>query len=66
MPQLVYFEPKALDYPLGKELKQKFEALDIEIRYTTSHNQIRNLPETLICKSIELQNLPLLWVFAKH
>lgn len=44
IPQLVYFEPKALDYPLGKELKEKFEALGIEIRYTTSHNQIRDFP----------------------
>ena len=44
MPQLVYFEPKALEYPLGIELKEKFEGLGIEIRYTTSHNQIRNPP----------------------
>jgi spore photoproduct lyase len=44
MPQLVYFEPKALDYPLGKRLKEKFEKLGVEIRYTTSHNQVRNLP----------------------
>ncbi|MBS4223585.1 spore photoproduct lyase [Lederbergia citrea] len=44
MPQLVYFEPKALDYPLGQELYKKFQAKDIEIRYTTSHNQVRNLP----------------------
>ena len=44
LPQLVYFEPKALDYPLGIELKKKFEQLGVEIRYTTSHNQIRNLP----------------------
>jgi spore photoproduct lyase len=28
IPQLVYFEPKALvDYPLGKQLKEKFEKL---------------------------------------
>jgi spore photoproduct lyase len=44
MPQLVYIEPKALDYPLGRELKQKFEDMNIEIRETTSHNQIRDLP----------------------
>ena len=25
MPKLVYFEPKALEYPLGEELKEKFE-----------------------------------------
>ncbi|CAH0345700.1 spore photoproduct lyase [Bacillus sp. CECT 9360] len=44
VPQLVYIEPKALDYPLGRELKQKFEDMNIEIRETTSHNQIRGLP----------------------
>ena len=43
-PQLVYFEPNALDYPLGKELKEKFEKMGIETRFTTSHNQIRDLP----------------------
>ncbi|KMJ58210.1 radical SAM protein [Bacillus sp. LL01] len=44
VPQLVYIEPKALDYPLGMELKEKFESMGLEIRETTSHNQIRNLP----------------------
>ncbi|WP_077300784.1 spore photoproduct lyase [Virgibacillus pantothenticus] len=44
VPQLVYVEPKALEYPLGKELITKFEDMGIEIRQTTSHNQIRNLP----------------------
>ena len=32
------------DYPVGGELKEKFEKLGKEIHYTTSHNQIRNLP----------------------
>lgn len=44
MPQLVYVEPRALDYPLGKQLYEKFQKMGIEIRETTSHNQIRNLP----------------------
>lgn len=44
VPQLVYFEPAALEYPLGVKLKKKFEKMNIEIRYTTSHNQVRNLP----------------------
>lgn len=43
-PQLVYIEPRALEYPLGQELKKKFEGMDVEIRETTSHNQIRDLP----------------------
>jgi spore photoproduct lyase len=44
VPQLVYVEPRAMEYPLGKELVDKFENMGIEIRQTTSHNQIRNLP----------------------
>ncbi len=44
MPQLVYFEPKALEYPLGQQLLEKFTDLGTEIRYTTSHNHVRNLP----------------------
>ena len=44
VPQLVYVEPAALDYPLGKELISKFKDMGIEVRETTSHNQIRNLP----------------------
>jgi spore photoproduct lyase len=44
IPQLVYVEPGALEYPLGKELISKFEEKGIEVRETTSHNQIRNLP----------------------
>ncbi|WAA10790.1 spore photoproduct lyase [Fervidibacillus albus] len=44
VPRLVYFEPQALDYPLGKQLFDKFQQMGIEIRTTTSHNQIRDLP----------------------
>jgi spore photoproduct lyase len=44
IPQLVYIEPQALQYPLGIELKEKFERMGIEIRETTSHNQVRGIP----------------------
>jgi len=44
VPQLVYIEPGALEYPLGRQLKTKFEDMGIEIRKTTSHNQVRNIP----------------------
>ncbi|GGC82654.1 spore photoproduct lyase [Thalassobacillus devorans] len=44
IPELVYIEPRALEYPLGRELKEKFENKGIEIRETTSHNHVRNLP----------------------
>ncbi|WP_431309031.1 spore photoproduct lyase [Halalkalibacter lacteus] len=43
-PQLIYIEPGALEYPLGRELKSKFEKEGVEIRETTSHNQVRNIP----------------------
>lgn len=44
MPKLIYVEPRALEYPLGKELITKFDRMGIEIKETTSHNQIRNFP----------------------
>ncbi|OEH94472.1 spore photoproduct lyase [Bacillus solimangrovi] len=44
LPQLVYIEPRAMEYELGRNLRKKFEDMGIEIRETTSHNQVRNLP----------------------
>jgi spore photoproduct lyase len=44
VPQLVYIEPRALEYPLGVKLRDKFKDMGVEIRETTSHNQVRNLP----------------------
>ncbi|HET7559311.1 MAG TPA: spore photoproduct lyase [Limnochordia bacterium] len=43
-PERVYFEPRALAYPLGREIYAQASALGLEIRETTSHNQIRDLP----------------------
>lgn len=44
IPQLVFIEPQALEYPLGRELHQKFTDMGIEVRETTSHNQVRGIP----------------------
>lgn len=44
IPKLIYVEPRALEYPLGKQLVSKFEQMGLEIKETTSHNQIRNFP----------------------
>ena len=44
IPTRVFFEPAALDYPLGAELEQKFKAMGIPIESTTSHNQVRGIP----------------------
>ncbi|MFC7440044.1 spore photoproduct lyase [Laceyella putida] len=44
MPDLVYFEPDALSYPLGQELHRKFSKLGTPIEMTRSHNRITGLP----------------------
>jgi spore photoproduct lyase len=44
MPDLVYFEPDALKYPLGQELHEKFSALGTPVKITPSHNRITDLP----------------------
>ncbi|PTX62534.1 spore photoproduct lyase [Melghirimyces profundicolus] len=43
-PDLIFFEPDALQYPLGQELYDRFKETDIPIRKTTSHNQVRGIP----------------------
>lgn len=44
VPELVYFEPDALDYPKGKRILAWAESMGLPIRMTTSHNRITNLP----------------------
>jgi len=44
IPQRVYFEPEALQFSLGKSLKDKFEAMGIPILETTSHNRVTGIP----------------------
>lgn len=44
IPDLVYFEPGALEYPKGKEIMEFVTSRGIEYRMTTSHNRITNLP----------------------
>jgi len=44
VPDLVFFEPQALEYPLGKELYARCEKEQIPIKMTTSHNQVRGIP----------------------
>src|SRR5690554_2980054 len=43
-PELVYFEPNALNYPKGQRIYEWAKQLGLPIRETTSHNQIRDLP----------------------
>lgn len=44
IPDLVYFEPGALEYPKGKQIMEFVKERNIEYRMTTSHNRITNLP----------------------
>lgn len=44
VPKRAFFEPKALDYELGKELYEKLQALKIPIKFTGSHNRVTGIP----------------------
>lgn len=44
VPKRVYFEPEALEYPLGVRLKTLFAELGIDIRTTSSHNRVTGIP----------------------
>ncbi len=43
-PDFVFFEPKSLEYLLGKVLYERFKNKDIPVQMTTSHNQVRGIP----------------------
>ncbi|TVY11699.1 spore photoproduct lyase [Paenibacillus cremeus] len=44
VPELVYFEPDALNYPKGQKIHAWATQQGLPIRMTTSHNRITNLP----------------------
>ncbi|SCM80983.1 Spore photoproduct lyase [uncultured Sporomusa sp.] len=44
VPKRAFFEPEALEYPLGKELYEKLQALAVPIKFTGSHNRITGIP----------------------
>ncbi|EEG78900.1 spore photoproduct lyase [Dethiobacter alkaliphilus] len=43
-PQRVLFEERALDYPLGRSLWERFRKEDKEVRVIGSHNRVTGLP----------------------
>lgn len=43
-PVRVFFEPEALDYPLGKSLHQRFTKEGVPIQMITSHNRFSGIP----------------------
>ncbi|WP_028549170.1 spore photoproduct lyase [Paenibacillus sp. UNC451MF] len=44
VPELVYFEPDALNYPKGQKIMEWAQKQGLPIHMTTSHNRITNLP----------------------
>lgn len=44
VPDYVFFEPGALEYPLGEELYRRYQREGVPIQMTTSHNQVRGIP----------------------
>jgi spore photoproduct lyase len=44
VPKRVYFEPEALDYPVGRRLRETFTAMGIPVLITTSHNRVTGIP----------------------
>ncbi|HEU4963809.1 MAG TPA: spore photoproduct lyase [Bacilli bacterium] len=43
-PDAVFFEPQALEYPVGAALHKRFKEQGIEIKMTTSHNRVTGIP----------------------
>jgi spore photoproduct lyase len=44
VPKRAYFEPASLDYLLGQELYQRLKGLGVDIKMTSSHNRITDIP----------------------
>ena len=43
VPKRAFFEPNALEYPLGKELYDKLRALNVPVSFTGSHNRVTGM-----------------------
>jgi spore photoproduct lyase len=44
IPELVYFEPDAMNYEKGKQIYEWAQKENLPVKMTTSHNRITNLP----------------------
>ncbi len=44
IPDRIFFEKEALDYPLGKKLLDRFQREGKAVKYTSSHNRVKVLP----------------------
>ena len=44
IPARVFYEPSALDYPLGVSLVERFRKMGIPVSTTASHNRVTGIP----------------------
>ncbi|MBP2651121.1 MAG: splG [Firmicutes bacterium] len=44
LPVRAYFEPQALEYPLGKKIYNQLEDMNVPVRMASSHNRVTGLP----------------------
>ncbi len=44
VPDRVFYEPDALNYPLGKTLVERFQKMGMSVSPTTTHNRITGIP----------------------
>lgn len=44
IPSRVFYEPSALDYPLGVSLVERFQKMGIPVSATASHNRVTGIP----------------------
>ncbi|MCX7780002.1 MAG: spore photoproduct lyase [Negativicutes bacterium] len=44
VPKRAFFEPAALEYPLGREIYDRLQKLGVEIHTTGSHNRVTGIP----------------------
>lgn len=44
VPKRAFFEPRALDYPLGQELYDRLKEMNVPIQFTGSHNRVTGIP----------------------
>jgi spore photoproduct lyase len=44
LPSRAFFEPAALDYPLGEELYNKLQNMKVPVNLTGSHNRVSGIP----------------------
>lgn len=44
IPKRAFFEPKALEYPIGQELYRRLQGMKVPITLTGSHNRVTGIP----------------------